>query len=109
VIRQDICEIGLGGVQDFCRDPIPPIDRSQPFVIFVTFCADSFRGYAGSGDDRDRRNLSQKISKVSKRGSWQLDSLTRQKAATQRQLLILRDLRDLLCGFFQRTCERRLL
>ena len=69
VIRHDICEIRLGGIPDCCRDPTPPIDPRQLFVIFAAFCADSLLGFTPSGGDRDRRILSQKIAKVSKKGS----------------------------------------
>jgi len=58
-----------GRIQDFCRDPTPRIDRLQLFVIFAAFCADSLRGFTVSGDDRYGRIHSQKLAKVSKRGS----------------------------------------
>jgi hypothetical protein len=68
VLHREICAV-LGGIEDLCRDRSPRIDQCRLFEIFAAFCADSLRGFARSGDDRERRIHSQKVAKVSKKGS----------------------------------------
>jgi hypothetical protein len=42
---------------------------AKPFESFAALCAKSLWRFTGTGDDRNRRNHSQKITKVAKTGA----------------------------------------